>query len=70
MVICPAHSALLAPPEAIALPVSHIPPTLVAEDGGVAIGSAVILARHGGDVLLDGLLPARPAGGAGWAVRL
>jgi GNAT superfamily N-acetyltransferase len=51
------REALLANPDAIHLPLEHIASgrTIVAEQGGVLVGFAVVLPRDDGDAELDGL---------------
>lgn len=52
------RAALLAHPEAIDLPVAHLPHTLVAEGDGTVIGFAVTLPNDAGHAELDGLFVA------------
>lgn len=49
------RAALLAHPDAIALPAAHLAGTLVAERNGTVLGFAVVQPRSDGDAELDGL---------------
>jgi GNAT superfamily N-acetyltransferase len=55
------RDALLAHPEAIDLPMAHLPHTLVAERGGIVVGFAVALPIDAGNAELDGLFVAPAA---------
>ncbi len=64
------RAALLAHPEAVELPVEHLPRTLVAAEGNALMGFAVLLDRVGGGAELDGLFVAPKAWRRGIARQL